>query len=236
MSPPYIFQINEVNRNPRATCRYDNFGRWIPSYEGAGHEIYNVGATGKYWYCDRSRFYRIDAPPIGSTEYSTFSLYYGGGHGFWVLKGSAINPPRHDDWHALKFDHSPSDYSSFLTNAGQQDTLRCQRSDQTWPQMLLPDIYRTTSITQHQQYGGLTGELPILLGLMAHTTTRDSLPIAIPYMFQNQTWQEHMFQYQRTENRGVIVTVYTCPESWAGGSTMNDLIAYERGDFGKYFR
>ncbi|KAH9882313.1 hypothetical protein J1614_000549 [Plenodomus biglobosus] len=235
MPPPYIFKIDEVNRNPRANCRYDRFGRWIPSYEGAGHEIYNNGATGKYWYFNQVMIYEVNELPTGSAIYSTFSLYYGGGHGFWVLKGSAIRPPRHDDWHALKFDHSPNDFSSFLTNAGQHDTLCCQRRDQTWPRMLLPDIYHTTTPGHRLDHGGLTGELPILLGLMAHTTTRENLPFVIPYMFRNSKWQEHEYQSQRTENRGVIVTVYTCPEHWAGGSTRANIHAYECGDFGKYF-
>lgn len=210
----------------------------MPSYEGSGHEIYNIGATGKYWYCNGSLIYEVPALPSGSTVYSTFSLYYGGGHGFWVLKGNAIRPPRHDDWHTLKFDHSPDDYSSFLTNAGQHDTLRCQRDDQTWTQILLPDIYHTTSISHHRDHGGLIGELPILLGLMAHTTSRENLPLVIPCLFRNEAWQVHTYsryRCQRIENRGVIVTVYTCPDSWAGGSTNADILAYEEGEFGKYF-
>ncbi|KAF1848010.1 uncharacterized protein K460DRAFT_66994 [Cucurbitaria berberidis CBS 394.84] len=235
MSPPFIIQINEIVRNTRVDCRYDNHGRWKPSINGAAHVLVPGGVTGRLWYCDRSRIYEIAERPTGSKEYSTFSVYYVGGHGFWVLDGDATDPPDDDDWHPLKFDHSPTDYSSFLTNAGANDTLRCQRADQTWPQMLLPDIYRTAASTTSPGYGGLTGELPIFIALMAHTTSRQYLPSVIPHMFNNQAWLEHAHQYQRTEQRGVVVTVYTCPVSWAGGSTFDDLAGYERGDLGKYF-
>jgi hypothetical protein len=171
------------------------------------------------------------------------------------MRGDVARPLKGESWQPLRFDHNPNDYSSFLTNAGQHCMLRVQRRDQAWTQLLLPDIYHTSVLTDHQQYGGLTGELPIFLALMAFSTSREYLPNLLPYMFQGGAWVPHVpHQYKQprtsscccvvrscadwyigTDHRGVVVTVFTCPGNWHGGSTAHDLDQYERGNLGKYF-
>jgi hypothetical protein len=74
--------------------------------------------------------------------------------------------------------------------------LRVQRRDQAWPRLLLPDIYHTPTLTPHQQYGGLTGELPIFLALIAFSTSRDWLPNVLPTVFQNGAWVLHQHPVQ----------------------------------------
>jgi hypothetical protein len=62
-------------------------------------------------------------------------------------------------------------YSSYITNAGEHNRLRTQRSNQTWPKMLLPKHYHapepSRTSDEYHQYGGLTGELPLFLALIA---------------------------------------------------------------------
>lgn len=167
-----------------------------------------------------------------------------------MLSGDATNPPPGEAWQPLSFEHSNRDYSSFLTNAGQYATLRIQRTDQEWPRMLLPDIHHTPSRTPYMQYGGLTGELPIFLALIAHSTSREWLPSVLPTVFTGGQWRVHPHQFPRkigcdhigykpltaagTNERGVVVHVWACPSTYAQGSA-NELEQYENGNLGKYF-
>ncbi|KAF2125405.1 hypothetical protein P153DRAFT_112573 [Dothidotthia symphoricarpi CBS 119687] len=235
MSPPYTFRITEVKQNPNVKKRFDCNGKLVVHTAPETHEIVRAGVTGKLWHCDSQNIHQISQFPPGSAVYKTFSVYYVGGDGFWVLKGDALAPPRDDVWHPLRFDHSTTDWSSFLTNAGGESTLRCQRNDQSWPSLLLPDIYHTPKIVSQEGWGGLTGELPIFLALLAHSTSLDYLPLVLPHMFINGSWIPHNHNFKRTDQRGVVVTVYTCPRSRTGGPTSIDLAQYEQGDPVKYF-
>ncbi|KAF2746050.1 hypothetical protein M011DRAFT_459574 [Sporormia fimetaria CBS 119925] len=234
MSPPFVFKIDEIRENPDIRPREDSRGRWIPSTDPGSNQRISGGVSNRYYHCDRQRICQISPRPKGSRTFKTFSVYYSAGQGFWVLRGDATKP-EDDGWHPLRFNHSTTDYASFLTNAGQHDTLCVQRRDQQWPRMLLPDVYHTNMVTESQQYGGLVGELPILLALVAFSTSRDWLENVLPLVFKDGGWQIHSYKVPRMDKRGVVVTVYTCPSTLAGGSTKTDLEQYEHGCFGKYY-
>lgn len=248
--PPYFFRIVEIEQTEEAPEKVDSRGNWEPNTVPGANRAIGGGVSGNYYYCDKQRILQVSQLPPGTQHYKTFSVYFAGGQGFWVLRGNAINPPESENWHPLRFDHHPTDYSSFLTNAGDQPTLRAQRTDQEWPKMLLPDIYHTPTRTPYQQYGGLTGELPLLLALVAFSTSREWLPNVLPTVFVDGAWKVHEYQLpskirykiycaaltsEGTNRRGVIVSVYTCPQNYAGGSTADELEQYEHGNLGKYF-
>lgn len=172
----------------------DAQGRLIPSTKHGDNLRIQGYATGKLFYCDSQRIYPINERPRESAHYKTFSVYFHGGYGFWVLRGDALSPIPGEHWQPLRFDHSDTDYSSFLTNAGEHSTLRVQRLEQRWQSMLLPDIYHTSIMTDHRQYGGLTGELPILLALIALSTKREWVPNVLPMTFVNGAWAGHPYQ------------------------------------------
>jgi hypothetical protein len=130
--------------------------------------------------------------------YKQFSMYYAEGSGFWVLRGDGRTPPPDDDWHKLRFDDNRG--SSYLTNAGQLSTLHVQPSTGQWASQLLPDIYHSRTPATREQPGGLTGELPIFLGLMAFTTTRENLQGVLPYTFSGGRWTTHTWQAPRTHH------------------------------------
>jgi hypothetical protein len=189
------------------------------------------------------------ALPQGADHYSTFSTYYGDGQGFWVVKGDAAspNPATGYAWKPLRFeypqDHDSDikDYSSFLTNAAAHPTLYVQRDDQQWPRLLLPNIYHAPPHcrigSDRSQWGGLKGELPIFLGLIAHSTSREWLPSVLPRTFIGGAWIAHQWGLPWTPRRGVVVSVYTCPPTTSNptGSTEQDLEDYEEGLYGNYF-
>ncbi|KAF2646654.1 hypothetical protein P280DRAFT_387058, partial [Massarina eburnea CBS 473.64] len=215
-----------IAESPHAIPNYDGPGNWMPSDRQGANVRIAGGVGGATWYCDRQKIRPVPGLPHGCQFYNACSLYYSAGRGILTLPLD-ITTKMNNDWHSWKsltFDHYTSDYSSYLTGAGQQSMLRIQRHDQTWPALLLPNTYHAETFTNAPQYGGLKGELPILLGLYALSTLRDLLPIALPTFFGGGAWQ-----------RGVVVHVWTCPPNWAGGSTPHDLETYESGAWGKYF-
>lgn len=68
------------------------------------------------------------------------------------------------------------------------ETLSYHRSDQAWAKILLPDIYHGGR-TADTRYGGLKGDLPIILGLVAFSIQQDQLVQWLPYMMVNSVWQ-----------------------------------------------
>ncbi|KAF2279911.1 uncharacterized protein EI97DRAFT_439010 [Westerdykella ornata] len=251
LRPPYFFRIHEIRERSDIRPHADSRGHWIPCSDPGAHVRVQVGASGKYYFCNGQQIYEVTQLPQGCAKYKTFSMYYAGGQGFLVLRGDARKPRPDETWQPLQFDHDENDYSSFLTNAGEQQILRVQRPDQQWPMLLLPDIYHTSTRTQARHYGGIKGELPIFLALIAFSTLAEYLPNVLPLVFTGGAWQVHQYRYPRTmsrdiptqfmlihsgtNRRGVVVTVYTCPENLHGGSTEEDLEDYEHGLYGKYF-
>lgn len=199
--PPFFFTIDEIAENPSAVHQVDNNGHWIPSTDR--HTNFRVagGTTGRKYYCDRQQIREVNQLPAGCRIFKQYSVYFIGGYGFRVLRGDAINPPPGDTWQPLRFEHSEQDFSSFLTSAGLQPTLQFQRNGQQWPRMLLPDIYHThetpNTPPSMQAYGGLTGELPIFLALVAFSVPRDYLPSVLPTIFTGGAWAIHHYRYPR---------------------------------------
>ncbi|KAJ4377567.1 hypothetical protein N0V83_000392 [Neocucurbitaria cava] len=199
MSPPYIFQIDEIAEHPEAFSDTDGHGNWKPSTDrNSNYTLGGGGVTGKQWFCNTQRIFEIPQRPANAQPYKTFSVYYVGGVGFYVLKGDARSPPDDDVFHKLQFNYyNNHDFSSYLTDAGQYHTLRLQPQDQRWAHMLLPNIYHSDQTAPSQQYGGIIGELPIFLALMAFTTSRNYLPSVLPHTFTGGAWvQSHQWQMQ----------------------------------------
>ncbi|KAF2203806.1 hypothetical protein GQ43DRAFT_239903 [Delitschia confertaspora ATCC 74209] len=236
MSPPFIFRIDEIQQAPDALPYANAYHHWIPTTNANANVRRSGGASGVYFRCDGQRIYPLQGGtlPQGSAFYKAFSVYYSIGRGFWVLEGDATTTTPHDHgqvWMPLTFDHE--NYSSFLTNAGEHNTLAAQRTDQRWPAMLLPDIYHAQFPTNaaHQSYGSLTGELPIFLALLAFSVERQNVQWAVTNCFRNGKWRAHNQQrHGRIHQRGVVVYVYTTT-----GSTPSELDQFEKGNLGKYF-
>ncbi|PSN74462.1 hypothetical protein BS50DRAFT_16725 [Corynespora cassiicola Philippines] len=232
MSPQFYFRIDEISENPNAPHYVDYSGNWVPSTDQNANIRIGGGATDIWWHCNTTGLGRApqNQLPAGSSPYKIFSAYYTAGQGFQFLRGDATNPPPDEAWHPLSFDHDTDDFSAYLTNAGQHRTLRCQRSDQSWPRMLLPDIYHTTSRTTCGTYGGLKGDLPIFLALVAFSLQPNHLASVLPRLFVNSAWRTHNYPHGRVADRGVVVYVYTCPQE-----ARHDLETLEDGGWGKYY-
>jgi hypothetical protein len=239
--------VDEIREGPTIVPLADNFNPWIPASVSIpnAHQLRGGGASGILFRCDGQRITSLGvqaADPQGCVFFKEYSVYYN--QGFWILAADATRISNDEHWGKLYFDHE-DDYSSYLTNAGENLTLACQRQDQRWPRMLLPNIYHGPN-TPFQQYGGLCGELPIFLALMAFSIQRDHVNWWLQNSFVNGQWRTHHYgpgcEYLAffSENqgltaclgeyqRGVRVKVWVAPDS------VNELQAYELGQLGKYF-
>ena len=156
------------------------------------------GATGKWWFCNGLQIYLVAELPAGATHYKTNSIYFCGGHGFWVMPGNATSPTDGQTWHRLRFDLDENDgFTAYMSTAGQYSTLFCRRPDQPWVKMLLPDIYHGRRMTDPRYGQGLTGELPIFLGLIAFAIQKDDTVRLLPEMMKNSYWQTYKMPHGR---------------------------------------
>lgn len=246
MSPPYYFRVDHMQEHPNHPPCCDTKGKWVPPRSKGGNILAAGDDSGKYWYCDGQFIHPVPALPEGSEEFKTYSLYYDEGD-FWIFEGDASaelialgddNSEENtadgadSDWHHLSFDHEEQSCTSYLTNAGQNPRLRTQRPDQTWPQMLLPEQFHAPAAyqTTYQQYGGLTGELPIFLGLMAFSIRTNAVGYAFQICFREGAWNTHNFPHGRADRRGMVVRVWSPP-----GAEPTDLEHFETGLLGRYF-
>lgn len=158
-----------------------------------------AGATGMWWYCNDQNIQHLNVStlPQGSSYFQTFSVFYCDAFGFWVLKGDATRPPAAEAWHPLSFDWDEHDCSAYLTNAGYHHTLKIQRSDQMWPQMLLPTTNQVQPAATHHRPGGLNGDIAIFLALIALSMDRPHVPHMLPRMLAGEAWAIHQLPHGR---------------------------------------
>lgn len=244
--------MDEFTESTQAVQHCDSYGRWVPAAQAGNYARRSGGSslggvTGKWWYCDGLNIHSILwNPPEGTFPYKTFSTIYNEGDGFWVLNGDATNPPNSDSWHPLWFDWDDTTLASTLTNAGTQARLRVQDMNARWPRMLLPDIYHGPHYAA-QGFGGLRGDLPIFLSLLAFSMKPERLSTELPRLMEQGLWKTHPHLHGRkfypsfvarsliaekntgADKRGVIVYVY------AYNGNDADIRALEDGTRGNYY-
>lgn len=167
-------------------------GIWLPPQLKEENEL--VG-KGNIYCCNGGNF--VQAPlPNGAVEYRTVSMYHHTSM-IWIAQYDATKKSFIDDenetedmddrtssgdsepcfgWSELSFLWEGSGVS-FATNAGDHTRLCRQRVDQEWAIALLPDRYyaEQDNWTNDTELGGMTGELAIILGLIAFSVPLESL-------------------------------------------------------------
>jgi hypothetical protein len=233
--PKFFFRIEEVREHENTTPLATNGGHWIPTHVPGGNVRTTGGASHIHWYCNGVGIEVAGSLPEDAQPYKQFSVFFSGGHGFQVLYGDATSPPPGSAWHPLGFEHHNDDnYSSSLTNAGQQTTLRCHRINELWTRMLLPDIYHGPAGAVQGQ-GGLRGELPIFLALIAFAMPVNSLVSFLPRMLERGTWQAYHMMNGRDHMRGVIVTIWSYPSRRRGDTNAAAIQAFEDEPGRRYY-
>ncbi|KAK4565870.1 hypothetical protein LTR86_003719 [Recurvomyces mirabilis] len=231
--PSFYFTLQALRMHPQATPIYAAQRRWWPP-KRLGE---NVASPHALFYYDGENTERSDADMNNLEPYKEFSLYHD--HGvFWLYPGDAsaeqvgdgrdghgrLPPTSADansdvdteednpDWAMLNFELLPS-RSSYASTNTRQRRLPLRRRHQLWPDQLLPDPHQVeaeaASYTSNPEHGGLNGELPVLLGLMAMALPQQHMfamlpscivnPWLVPHLPRGTGWQD---------KRGVIISVY----------------------------
>ena len=222
--PPYFFRIDYMREHPNHAPFVDAMGTWYPPKSRGTNQLIGGGVSGLYWYCDGFSISQVDCLPGNCPHFKTFSVYHHKSI-FWASKCDATmvqvgdgddstgyqdleDAPEGEDegWHFLSFDYEDEDnggqtYSSYITNAGEHDRLRTQRPDQIWPGMLLPEHYHapesSRTSAEYHQYGGLAGELPLFLALIAFSVDANNVYWALQACFKNGSWRTYKADHVR---------------------------------------
>ncbi|KAK4544190.1 hypothetical protein LTR36_004400 [Oleoguttula mirabilis] len=137
-------------------------------------------------------------------------------------------PNDNPDWKTLMFG-SMANYALYAGQRLEHQRLPWARPDQLWATQLLPDTYRAQLQTANARYGGMNGELPLLLGIVALSMPAQALTMCLPNCIVNPWRLYPDAQIPRgsgwADRRGLVVTVYTDPQR----STAQDLRNYELG-------
>jgi hypothetical protein len=200
-SVKFYFRIDEFTEHPEAIEQFDKNGRWCPVAISGYNIRIDGGISGQWYHCDGESIHHVSnwRPAGGEAPYKTFSMIYSDGHGLHVLRGDATNPLQSETWQDLSFDWDETTLSSTLTNAGARRSLRVHNPNARWPRMLLPDIYHGPEYPG-SHYGGLTGDLPIFLALVALSMRPERLAAQLPRMMEDGEWIEHERSHGRELN------------------------------------
>ena len=183
-------------------------GRWQPPKAHGNNRRY----PSTHFYHDRERTAVVDFIPATALLYKTFSVYHD--HAvIWSVDYDATSRAVHDgretsaadgeleveipdnvelqdDWKKITFSHTEN-YVSYVGRRLDQSRLCMHRPDQPWAQQILPDSY--TSRHPRQSYGGMNGELPLLIGLMALAIPEDDVREHLPQATGNP-WRAPNFE------------------------------------------
>lgn len=189
--PPYFFKIEEIKPNPGCTPESTPEGHWRPSTYPNYNYRTGDGVSNILWKCQGTYISQASMQITPTLEvYKQYSVFYSEGFGFWVLSGDATDPSGEQAWNALRFDHGHVNGAAYLTQAGQESAIPLQHPSAMWHHKLLPNTYHG-SRPQPPGCGGLVGELPIFLALVAMSMDPTDLLQYIPWMFQNDAWLVH---------------------------------------------
>jgi len=132
-------------------------------------------------------------------------------------------------WHHLRFHHAPGNIS-IVDHAGEEDYLAGSNARCPWRKQIIPQAYECQDDNAGES-GGLAGNRPILIALVAFSCSRSELHNVLTRdeSWKNRNWIRHERRTGRREKRGMVVTVYYDPEN-AAGSTYANLRAFENTD------
>lgn len=142
------------------------------------------------------------------------------------------------DWSLLRFHWQPVGYLSEVWLGATQPHLNTQRPDQNWVDQILPTSYKAEfgRRTSDLLYGGLNGDLSILIGLLAFSAYDGAVAEVFKHSIRpvhspNRGWSTHHRSIEEgwVDRRGFVIKLW----SWPPDSTNEHLHTMERGELGK---
>lgn len=111
--------------------------------------------------------------------------------------GDEDEEDRHvEDWQPLSFDwplRRDVSHTSYATVRGGHELLYVQRQDQSWVRQVMPSIYWAAPEYRDVPagHGGLVGELPILIALIAFSVPPSLVDAAVRTSIYRQQYRQH---------------------------------------------
>ncbi|TKA71289.1 hypothetical protein B0A55_07590 [Friedmanniomyces simplex] len=218
-APEYYFTLAVMAPHPRAIPRVAPDDRWKPPKIRGN----NRKGPATMYHHNGQITAPVDALPGSSQIYKQYSIYHDHAY-IW----------------AVPFDASlHKELPQSRSYAGlhlESQHLHIRRSTQTWPDQILPDPYRATRLTHSESHGGLNGELPLLIGLMALALPSTFVLTGLPSCIDNPWRVYPISEIARgagwQHRRGLVVTVYFDPTPTTPTPTLTPrqvLQNYERG-------
>ena len=113
-----------------------------------------------------------------------------------------------DDWVSMSFNHLTNSVS-YAGRRLQKWRLCVERDDQDWARQILPDVYMAQAQPDNPQHGGLIGDLPLLLGLIAFAVRDTEATTVLPRVISDP-WR---FSLGNHQSRGAGCKRTVCFES-----------------------
>lgn len=218
----FYFRITNIAPRPGSRPRGMPRGVWLPP-EGGN----SIATSSQLFYFDGRTVYDVTYsvnPPAGSQEFGVCSMYHDFST-FWAVDYDAtqhlVNQADNRDWTAVGFDHSTPTIN-WVGIGGGQRRLGVQRN-QSWVHALFPENHQPRRYSTDERYGGLCGELPVIIALIAFSMDPEYLAHVLTHCMREGTWEGHSYPHGRDDGRGMIVTVFTVP----GASTAEALEEFE---------
>lgn len=92
-----------------------------------------------------------------------------------------------DDWVSMSFGHLEN-LVSYAGRRREHWRLCVERNDQDWARLMLPDAYTAQASTENGDHGGLVGDLPLLIGLVALSVPEEQVEEMLAKVMRNP-WQ-----------------------------------------------
>ncbi|KAK4942360.1 hypothetical protein LTR28_008692 [Elasticomyces elasticus] len=140
---------------------------------------------------------QVQRVPNQMRHYKTFSVYMNQST-FWIFPDDATTNPT-VNWSRMNFDY-PADrnlkYPAYVGFAGEFIRMRFQHEEQrSWFDRLLPDRYHAIpthpSTAENRAFGGLIGELPMIIALIAFSVGPPDVEAALQHCMVGPRWRLH---------------------------------------------
>ncbi len=218
-APRFWFSIEEMEPSSKFEDRREQ-GQWLPPRPLHSNVMIQAYRGRLFQFCNWSTQTARRQDVENKVHYKTCSLYHNRGHvwiypadatrhkvGDGTSSRSEDDSSDSDsekersleeleDWQPLSFEtsqpNSPSGGASYCKTRGRLSTLYAQRRDQSAILELLPDRYHAAAdrFFPATTYGGLVGDLPILLALTALSVSRDRVAHALQWCL-GRTYTPH---------------------------------------------
>jgi len=210
--------------HPNVRPRVDRSGQWLPPRIRGANILVQGDTSNMLFYYDPGQglAYPRQDYPQDLIHYSDFSVYFYRDV-FWCVPGDAIANAIGDwrsddpqagrasyqsqeetagwhDWHLLTFAYGSNDYSSRVGIGHDNHTLYTQRPDQRWVPEIFPDVYHAPGPrrTQNVRFGGLSGDLGLLLALLAFSVSPEEVRTAVETCVRGDGWRPFLNAERRS--------------------------------------